>query len=103
MFVYFSFCRIVCKANPGAVTSFEDILFPIFQGILQQDIQGERQYRDFQQCWFNLFSLFRVYPVRISNTVFIDGKYATGNNPGALHAAVAVPVGADIVGQTCQC
>lgn len=31
--------KIVCKANPGAVTSFEDILFPIFQGILQQDIQ----------------------------------------------------------------
>ncbi|KAJ8973541.1 hypothetical protein NQ317_019292 [Molorchus minor] len=31
--------RIVCKANQSAVTSFEDILFPIFQGILQQDIQ----------------------------------------------------------------
>lgn len=31
--------RIVCTTNPGAVTSFEDILFPIFQGILQQDIQ----------------------------------------------------------------
>ncbi|XP_050506211.1 exportin-2 [Diabrotica virgifera virgifera] len=31
--------RIVCKANPTAVTAFEDILFPIFQGILQQDIQ----------------------------------------------------------------
>lgn len=62
MFVYFSFCRIVCKANPGAVTSFEDILFPIFQGILQQDIQGERQYRDFQQCCFNLFSFLEFIP-----------------------------------------
>nr|CAI5867494.1 unnamed protein product [Callosobruchus analis] len=31
--------RIVCKTNKAAVTSFEDILFPIFQGILQQDIQ----------------------------------------------------------------
>ncbi|XP_018563409.1 exportin-2 [Anoplophora glabripennis] len=31
--------RIVCNTNPAAVTSFEDILFPIFQGILQQDIQ----------------------------------------------------------------
>lgn len=33
--------RIVCQGNPTAVTSFEDILFPIFQGILQQDIQGK--------------------------------------------------------------
>ncbi|KAF5296580.1 hypothetical protein FQR65_LT10233 [Abscondita terminalis] len=31
--------RIVCRSNSGAVASFEDILFPIFQGILQQDIQ----------------------------------------------------------------
>ncbi|KAJ8946441.1 hypothetical protein NQ318_014429, partial [Aromia moschata] len=31
--------RIVCKTNQSAVNSFEDILFPIFQGILQQDIQ----------------------------------------------------------------
>ncbi|KAF2896616.1 hypothetical protein ILUMI_09559 [Ignelater luminosus] len=31
--------RIVCRSNPSAVRSFEDILFPIFQGILQQDIQ----------------------------------------------------------------
>ncbi|KAK0159600.1 hypothetical protein PV327_010696 [Microctonus hyperodae] len=31
--------RIVCKTNPAAVESFEQVLFPIFQGILQQDIQ----------------------------------------------------------------
>ncbi|XP_022913677.2 exportin-2 [Onthophagus taurus] len=31
--------RIVCTGNPTAVSSFEDVLFPIFQGILQQDIQ----------------------------------------------------------------
>lgn len=31
--------RIVCKTNPTAVTSFEDVLFPTFQAILQQDIQ----------------------------------------------------------------
>ncbi|XP_017781726.1 PREDICTED: exportin-2 [Nicrophorus vespilloides] len=31
--------KIVCASNPGAVKSFEDVLFPIFQGILQQDIQ----------------------------------------------------------------
>ncbi|GLV36439.1 Chromosome segregation 1 [Carabus blaptoides fortunei] len=31
--------KIICKSNPSAVTSFEEVLFPIFQGILQQDIQ----------------------------------------------------------------
>ncbi|KAG7209545.1 hypothetical protein KM043_015625 [Ampulex compressa] len=30
--------KIVCKTNPEAVSSFEQALFPIFQGILQQDI-----------------------------------------------------------------
>lgn len=30
--------RIVCTAEPAAVSSFEDALFPIFQNILQQDI-----------------------------------------------------------------
>uniref|UniRef100_A0A1A9VIB6 Exportin-2 n=1 Tax=Glossina austeni TaxID=7395 RepID=A0A1A9VIB6_GLOAU len=30
--------RIVCNAEPAAVTSFEEVLFPVFQGILQQDI-----------------------------------------------------------------
>ncbi|XP_001606668.1 exportin-2 [Nasonia vitripennis] len=31
--------KIVCKSNPKAVASFEQALFPTFQGILQQDIQ----------------------------------------------------------------
>ncbi|KAJ1519390.1 hypothetical protein ONE63_004682 [Megalurothrips usitatus] len=31
--------RIVCKGNPAAVSSFEEALFPIFQGILSQDVQ----------------------------------------------------------------
>lgn len=31
--------RIVCSADSNAVTSFEEAFFPIFQGILQQDIQ----------------------------------------------------------------
>lgn len=30
--------KIVCKAQPAAVSSFEEALFPVFQGILQQDI-----------------------------------------------------------------
>jgi exportin-2 (importin alpha re-exporter) len=31
--------RIGCVADSNVVTSFEEVLFPIFQGILQQDIQ----------------------------------------------------------------
>ncbi|XP_057340091.1 exportin-2 [Microplitis mediator] len=31
--------RIVCKSNMAAIESFEAVLFPIFQGILTQDIQ----------------------------------------------------------------
>lgn len=30
--------KIVCTAEPSAVASFEEVLFPIFQNILQQDI-----------------------------------------------------------------
>lgn len=32
------FFRIVCKVDINAVCSFEQVLFPVFQGILQQDI-----------------------------------------------------------------
>lgn len=32
--------RITCKANPAAVGSFEDALFPVFTEILQNDVQG---------------------------------------------------------------
>lgn len=41
--------RIVCSSNSTAISAFEDILFPIFQGILQQDVQGE------QVFFLNLF------------------------------------------------
>lgn len=47
--------RIVCKSNPAAVTSFEDILFPIFQGILQQDIQ------EFIPYVFQILSMLMEY------------------------------------------
>lgn len=37
---FFFIYRILCAKNPAAVTSFEVALFQVFQGILQQDIQG---------------------------------------------------------------
>ncbi|XP_059485387.1 exportin-2 [Neocloeon triangulifer] len=43
--------RIVCKSNPEAVPSFEQVLFPIFQDILQQDVQ------EFVPYVFQLLSL----------------------------------------------
>lgn len=42
---------IVCKAEPNAVNSFEEALFPIFQGILQQDVA------EFMPYVFQLLSL----------------------------------------------
>ncbi|RZC37968.1 exportin-2 [Asbolus verrucosus] len=47
--------KIVCKTNASAVSSFEDILFPIFQGILQQDIQ------EFIPYVFQILSLLMEY------------------------------------------
>ncbi|CAG9765851.1 unnamed protein product [Ceutorhynchus assimilis] len=46
---------IVCKSNQAAVKSFEDILFPTFQAILQQDIQ------EFIPYVFQIVSLFMEY------------------------------------------
>lgn len=34
------FFRLVCSVTPEGVGSFEGVLFPIFQIILQQDILG---------------------------------------------------------------
>jgi len=31
--------RIVCKSNPAAVTNFEQVLFPVFEEILKNDVQ----------------------------------------------------------------
>ncbi|XP_066140699.1 exportin-2 [Euwallacea fornicatus] len=47
--------RIICKTNQAAVKSFEDILFPIFQIILQQDIQ------EFIPYVFQIISLLMEY------------------------------------------
>lgn len=43
--------KIVCKSQPEAVGSFEEALFPIFQGILQQDVM------EFMPYVFQLLSL----------------------------------------------
>lgn len=47
--------KIVCKTNNSAVQSFEDILFPIIQGIFQQDIQ------EFLPYVFQILSLLMEY------------------------------------------
>lgn len=33
--------KITCRVNPEAVATFEQGLFPPFQDILQQDVQGK--------------------------------------------------------------
>ncbi|XP_015180909.1 PREDICTED: exportin-2 [Polistes dominula] len=44
--------KIVCKSNPQAVLSFEQVLFPVFQEILQQDIS------EFIPYVFQILALF---------------------------------------------
>ncbi|XP_035788242.1 exportin-2-like [Anopheles albimanus] len=44
--------KLVCKADPNAVSSFEEALFPVFQGILQQDVL------EFMPYVFQMLSLF---------------------------------------------
>ena len=42
-FLFESICIVIstaCKLNPSAISTFEDGLFPPFQTILQQDVQG---------------------------------------------------------------
>ena len=42
LFESLSLCvRIVCKKNPESVGPFEQTLFPIFQGILTEDVTGK--------------------------------------------------------------
>ncbi|KAL3287433.1 hypothetical protein HHI36_001904 [Cryptolaemus montrouzieri] len=59
--------KIVCKSNNSAVASFEAILFPIFQAILQQDIQ------EFIPYVFQLLSLLMEYsaPGKISEAYMV--------------------------------
>ncbi|XP_001862266.2 exportin-2 [Culex quinquefasciatus] len=44
--------KLVCKADPNAVSSFEEALFPVFQGILQADVL------EFMPYVFQMLSLF---------------------------------------------
>ncbi|KAH8279559.1 hypothetical protein KR018_000957 [Drosophila ironensis] len=43
--------KIVCQADASAVSSFEEVLFPVFEGILQQDIV------EFMPYVFQMFSV----------------------------------------------
>lgn len=60
--------KIVCKAEPQAVTSFEEALFPIFQYILQQDIS------EFMPYVFQMLSL--LLDVREGSTAIPQAYWA---------------------------
>jgi len=49
------YIRLVCTVTPEGVGSFEGVLFPIFQIILQQDILGM-----IGQFFFQLYTLTLV-------------------------------------------
>jgi len=38
--IYLNYNRLVCTVTPEGVGSFEEVLFPTFQIILQQDVLG---------------------------------------------------------------
>eukprot|EP00096_Caligus_rogercresseyi_P000645 TRINITY_DN11117_c0_g1_i1.p1 TRINITY_DN11117_c0_g1~~TRINITY_DN11117_c0_g1_i1.p1 ORF type:complete len:974 (-),score=386.32 TRINITY_DN11117_c0_g1_i1:7-2928(-) len=57
--------RIVCKSQPAAVANFETVLFPVFQEILQQDVQ------EFVPYVFQILSLL----LELHNNASIPGPY----------------------------
>ncbi|XP_071743151.1 exportin-2 isoform X2 [Lepeophtheirus salmonis] len=57
--------RIVCKTQPTAVSNFEMVLFPVFQEILQQDVQ------EFVPYVFQILSLL----LELHNNSSIPGPY----------------------------
>ena len=66
--------KIVCKVEKSAVNSFEEALFPVFQGILQQDILGIKfliKIFFFEEIIFTIY--FRIYSVCVPNVVIVVG------------------------------
>ena len=55
--------RNTCRVNASAVTSFEELLFPPIDYILQQDVQGEED-----TCFWKGFCVFN-FPAHVYSTV----------------------------------
>jgi hypothetical protein len=61
------YIRLVCTVTPEGVGSFEGVLFPIFQIILQQDILGMMR----QFCYFIVYpnigfiKIYRIYAIYV--------------------------------------
>lgn len=62
------FNRLVCSVTPEGVGSFEGVLFPIFQIILQQDILGmnEGSFNSIILYIINNLYFYRIYALYIS-------------------------------------
>lgn len=77
LFETFSICiRYVCQKDPSATASFENILFPIFQGILQQDIQGN--FWKMIQIDVTIKKNFRIHSLCIPTVIVINGINTSG-------------------------
>ncbi|KAI8432635.1 hypothetical protein MSG28_013615 [Choristoneura fumiferana] len=71
---------LVTKSNPNAITAFEDALFPIFQEILQNDVQ------EFMPYVFQMLSL--LLELRGASSVVASGD---GDAYGALLPCLVAP------------
>lgn len=79
--------RIACRTNPNSVATFEDALFPVFQDILQQDVQ------EFIPYIFQIISLlleFNASPVPDSYMAVFPCLLAPvlWERPGNIHPLV---------------
>lgn len=53
--------KVTCSANPDAVDSFENVLFPPFQQILIEDVSGK--------CYVNIYVYCGLYIYSKNRTV----------------------------------
>lgn len=92
--------KTVCKVEPNAVTAFEEVLFPIFQHILQEDIMGKIDSNFYTTTTdFNNFLNFRIFAVRLSNAFSVAGSERTNRERSrSILGPPTLPIKSEFVG-----
>lgn len=102
--------RILCKQNPASVEQFEAHLFPVFQGILQQDVSGKARLT----CVYMLstfyvmfianltyFSICRIHSVRVPSVSSYAGLSYQWDY-GTVHGSFPVLTDTSTLGEKCK-
>jgi len=116
LFESLSLCiRIMCTNNPQFVSQFEASLFPIIQGVLQQDVIGKEEFKN-EICYLVILfccldvsllttrwicSICRVYTVHVPNPFSAVG-FSCQLHPGSIHDTLPLSVGPCSLGETSQ-